>query len=105
MGGYGDRTDWAQVTWRRTPHCPCALTRPWGSEEVPGSAQISSGTALWVMAPATAAHGPRQRRGCAASIGKPRHRMTTGAPVSLAVPWHLPWAAWGNGEWRGNSVG
>lgn len=92
-------------TGHRTPHCPCALTRPWGSEEVPGSAQTTCGTASWAMAPATAAHGPRRRRACAASIGKPQHHMITGVPVFLAVPWHLPWAAWGNGEWGGSSMG
>lgn len=99
MGGHGDITNWAQATRHRTPHCPCALTRPWGSEEVPGSAQTTCGTASWAMAPATAAHGPQQRRGCAASIGNPRHRMTTGAPVSLAALWHLPITLGSMGQW------
>lgn len=104
-GGYGDTTDRAQATQCRAPHCPNALAWPQGSDAVPGSAQTTCGIALWPMAPATVAHGPRRRRVCAASTGKPRHPMTTGAPVSPAVPWHLPVALGSVGQRAGDSVG
>lgn len=64
---------------------PMCRSSALGSDRVPGSAQTTCGTALRLMAAATAAHRPQQRRVCAASIGKPQHHMTTGAPLSPAA--------------------
>lgn len=92
--------------------CPGSARR--SSDVVPGSAQTTCGTASWPTAPATAAHGPPQRRVCAASTGKPQHPMTTGAPVSPAAPGRPPVAlgsmgqrgmGWGQLGGNGDSLG
>ncbi|XP_071669165.1 hepatocyte growth factor-like protein isoform X5 [Patagioenas fasciata] len=49
--------------------------------------KTTCGTALWPMAAATVAHGPRRRRVCAASTGKPQHPMTTGSCRPPATSW------------------
>lgn len=96
MRGHGDTTDWAQGS--PLPMRP-SLARPRGSDAVPGSTQTTCGTALWPTAPATVARGPRQRRACTASTGKPRHPMITGVPVSPAAP-QQPLVALGSaGQW------
>lgn len=86
--------------WAGLPAAHVLWLSLWGSDTVPVSAQTTCGTVLWVMAPTTVAHEPQQTRVYAASTGKPRHHMTTGAPMSPSALWHPPVALGSVGQWE-----